>query len=402
MTLKKVNLKAVLRKPKSPKPEHFIYLRITVSSQKVFVSTGQACRPQSWNVKKGRIKSTGRAAKSINDQLDVLTSKVYQMQALLFQEGKEITALSLKNQLIGKKYEQKTPHTLLGAYQHHNDQFEKQVGKKFAYGSFKNHKTTAKFLVEFISFNSNKKDIPLKELSYAFVERFESFLTTQKDCRNNGAMKHIQRLKKVINMALKYEWLEKNPFAKFKLKFKKTERGFLTMKEVESISNNQLPSIKLENTRDVFLLAIWTGLSYIDVRRLSSQHIKPGVDGKLWIQQNRQKSGVKSLIPLLPPALKIIKKYTESNGELKLPVYSSQKTNDYLKEIAILLGIEKRLSFHIARHTFATTITLSNGIPIETVSKMMGHTSIQTTQIYAKVVEQKIADDMRALLNFSK
>lgn len=395
MTLQRVNVKAILRKLQNDlKKEHPIYLRITVARKRAFLSVGHSCKPKYWNPETGKVRSKEAAYKSINEQIELLTSKVYHLQTEFLKTGKSITAQILKTHLQGKQDQSNTKRTLLEAYQFHNDQFEKQVGKKFAYGSFKNHKTTAKFLAEFIPHQFTRGDIDLKELNYSFVEHFELWLTTQKDCKNNGAMKHIQRLKKVVNMSLKYEWLEKNPFTKFKLKFKKTERGFLTMKEVELISNNKLPSLKLKNVRDVFLLAIWTGLSYIDVRRLTTQHIKPGVDGKLWIQQNRQKSGVKSLIPLLPPALKIIEKYTMPDGQLKLPVYSSQKTNDYLKEIAILLGIEKRLSFHIARHTFATTITLSNGIPIETVSKMMGHTSIQTTQIYSKVVEQKIADDM--------
>ncbi|MFW5726733.1 MAG: site-specific integrase, partial [bacterium] len=204
-----------------------------------------------------------------------------------------------------------------------------------------------------------------------------------------------------VNLAVKEEWLNKDPFIKFKLKFEKKDRGFLTQDELLRIQEKNLPIERLDQTRDIFIFSCYTGLSYAEVYDLTPQHIVMGLDRKLWIQGKRRKSGEFYKVPLLPQAKAMVDKYqdhplSQANGKV-LPVYTNQKTNAYLKEIATLCEIDKNLSFHLARHTFATTVTLANGVPIESVSKMLGHTSLRTTQVYAKVVEQKLSEDMSKL-----
>jgi site-specific recombinase XerD len=250
-------------------------------------------------------------------------------------------------------------------------------------------------------------DIYLSQLSYKFLIGFEKFLREyqpddhHKPCGQNTIMKHIERLRKVVNMAIKYEWLEKDPFINFKPNFIRTSREFLTIAELTAIEDKKLSISRLNQIRDLFVFSCYTGLSYIDVYNLTPQNISLGIDNNHWLSTSRKKTEQPVKIPLLPKALEIIEKYKAhpkvlATGKL-LPVYSNQRLNSYLKEIADLCGIKKNLTFHIARHTFATTITLTNGVPIETVSKLLGHASIRTTQIYAKVIEQKLGEDMNVL-----
>jgi integrase len=215
-------------------------------------------------------------------------------------------------------------------------------------------------------------------------------------------MKHLERLKKITNLAMSLDWIEKDPFVRFKLKFTKHHRAYLSKEELEILKFGVLSTDMHVKTRDIFVFSCYTGLSYIDVKSLSDENIVRGIDGNYWIFTKHQKNDELVKIPLLDEALDILKKYDQGGdtiNEKLLPVFSNQKVNKYLKEVATKLKINKSLSFHAARHTFATTVTLSNGVPIETVSKLLGHTKISTTQIYARVLEQKVSLDMGVLRN---
>lgn len=214
-------------------------------------------------------------------------------------------------------------------------------------------------------------------------------------------MKHLERLRKVINLALRMEWMVKDPFSKFSLRYNKVERTFLHPDELKRIENKTFEIQRLEYVKDLFIFSCYTGICYIDAMNLTPDDIVLGLDGDYWISISRQKTHQKSKVPLLPKAREIIDSY-QGNPRAKFrgkvfPLISNQKVNAYLKEIAIICEVDQNLTFHLARHTFATTITLSNGVPIETVSKMLGHTRITTTQIYAKVVEKKVSEDMKKL-----
>ncbi|PJR05028.1 site-specific integrase [Avrilella dinanensis] len=214
-------------------------------------------------------------------------------------------------------------------------------------------------------------------------------------------MKHLERLKKLVNMAITMDWLEKDPFAKYRLHFDKVERGHLSKEELAVLEKKNFSIERLQSVLDMFLFSCYTGLAYIDISKLSRKHICKGIDGKDWLMTKREKTNTLVKVPLLPHAVQLISKYKNHPvavaNETLFPVITNQRMNGYLKEIADLCKIKKNLTFHLARHTFATTVTLSNGVPIESVSKMLGHTSIRTTQIYAKVVEQKLSEDMQNL-----
>jgi site-specific recombinase XerD len=199
------------------------------------------------------------------------------------------------------------------------------------------------------------------------------------------------------------DWLDKNPFANYKSKVKEVERVYLTEEEIQNIINKDFKTDRLLLVRDIFLFSCFTGLAYIDVKNLTKSHISIGIDGEKWIFTHRQKTESASKIPILPITQMLIDKYEHHpqcmNEEKLLPILSNQKMNAYLKEIAAVCGIEKELTFHIARHTFATTVTLTNGVPIESVSKMLGHTNIKTTQHYAKILDRKVSEDMQVLKN---
>jgi len=271
----------------------------------------------------------------------------------------------------------------------------------------KNYFTTKKYIELFLKEKYKTSDIYLASLNYKFVADFELFLRkhtlieNQRQMENNTVMKHIERLKKMIKMAIRYEWLEKDPFVAFQQKFLHVERGYLTDDELKRIEEKTFTILRLQYVKDLFIFSCYTGLAYIDVMHLTPEHIQIGIDKELWLITSREKTDTSVKIPILPEAMEIINKYRndiKAQVQYRLfPNIANQKLNSYLKEIADICGITKNITFHLARHTFATTVTLTNGVPIETVSKMLGHTKISTTQIYAKVIEKKVGEDMNRL-----
>jgi site-specific recombinase XerD len=275
------------------------------------------------------------------------------------------------------------------------------------WGTMKNYFTTQKYIQKFLNERFRKTDIFLSGLSYKFITDFEFFLRNnkpvdhQRPLENNGVMKHLERFRKMVTMAVKMEWLDKDPFEKYQLKFNRVERDFLSEYELAKIENKKFNIERLMFIRDLFVFSCYTGLSYIDAMKLTPGNITIGIDGDYWISTSRQKTNERVRVPILPKAWEMIEKYKTHPRSMQkgtiFPFISNQKLNSYLKEIADLCGIEKNLTFHLARHTFATTVTLTNGVPIETVSKMLGHSKISTTQIYAKVIERKVSEDMQTL-----
>src|SRR5690606_12578999 len=306
---------------------------------------------------------------------------------------------SIKARFVGQDERHKT---LLDLVTYHNENM-KGVLKP---GTLKNYYTTENYIKRFLTQKKKTNDVFLRHLKYSFIIDFEQYLRkspslqNSNPLRNNGVMKHLERLSKLLNFAMDLECLKKNPFARYKLKFKRNKKEFLSKEELKQFEEANLDNKGYEIVRNIFVFACYTGLSYTDVRQLEENNIVRGIDGNYWIFTQREKNEQPFKIPLLDKALHILDKYKShselNNGKL-LPVYSNQKINVYIKEIASSLKIFKHLTFHSARHTFATTVTLSNGVPIETVSKMLGHTKISTTQVYARVLEEKISSDMMRL-----
>ena len=332
----------------------------------------------------------------MNNYLDAKYAKLLQCYEELLKEDRVITAQAVKSRFLGSDA---TSKTLKDVLEHHNN----TMGEVLKPGTLKNYGATEKYLLDYLVKGHKTSNIYLKNISYQFVTGFDSFLRRQKDktgkkqLSNNGIMKHLERFKKLINLAIKLGWMEKNPFRDFKMKFEKFDRAYLNQRELNFIEETRFARATLETTKDIFLFACYTGLSYIDVKNLTQENLIKGINGKDWIYCRREKSQTPMKIPLLEKAQEILQKYRNPVSEFLLPVYSNQKTNNYLKEIASQCKIYKKLSFHVARHTFATTITLSNGVPIETVSKLLGHSKLSTTQIYARVVDQKVGEDMDLL-----
>ena len=377
-----------------------LYARITLNGERVELSLQRRISLNLWDERKSRLKGSSMESQQVNRSLDRTYNKLYECFRQLHDSNLLISAQGIKARYLGKDDSFKKLSELLNYHTEHM----KDVLK---YGTMKNYYTTERYLYKFLKTHFKTDDIFLKQINYQFITDFEHFLRNYKPKRNrksltnNGTMKHLERLKKLLNLAQKLEWVDKDPFAKFQLKFKKSERDFLNEEELQKLIEHRFDRISHQQTRDVFVFSCYTGLSWIDVKNLKPENIVIGIDGRKWIFTAREKTEQPVKIPILPKAMEIIEKYQQQSdcSGFVLPVYSNQKTNKYLKEIAINLKINKKLTFHVARHTFATTNTLSKGIPIESVSKLLGHSKLSTTQIYARVLESKLSTDMEKLMN---
>lgn len=384
-----------------------IYVRINAHGKRSRVSLKKTIPANLWNPKTRRLEEVNREAIEVNIFLDEIEKDLIEAYNQLIKERKLITPQTVIARYRGEDQIRKT---LIQLSEYHKFNM-KSVLKP---GTLKNYYTTETYIKRFLKIQRNTDDIYLEHLDYAFIIDFENFLRRNvaqiqksRPLTNNGVMKHLERLKKLLNLAVKLEWVERDPFANFSLKFVKNERHYLSQKELDLLINTELNHTYQNRTKDIFIFSCYTGLSYIDVKNLMKNDIVKGIDGKDWIFTKRQKTDHPIKIPLLDVAENIIHKYKDemTNSDKLLPVYSNQKLNIYLKEIAKELKINKYLTFHSARHTFATTVTLSNGVPIETVSKLLGHTKLSTTQIYAKVLESRISSDinnLRIVLNHQK
>jgi site-specific recombinase XerD len=345
-------------------------------------------------------KEHGKEILELNMFLNQFKAKIINTYQQMLLNDAAIDGPAIRDRVMGTD---NTTPTLMALIEYHNE----QQMHKLAPGTMKNYHTTQRYVKTFLREKLYRNDIALSQLKYKFILDFERYLFNyvpkdhQKPLNNNGIMKHIERLRKMINMAVKLDWLSKDPFASFKKHFEKVERESLNSKELMSLANKEFTIERLRHVRDMFLYSCYTGLSYIELAELTIDKIVTGIDGELWISTSRAKTDTGVRVPLLPQAIELMEEYRDDpramNNGTVFPVISNQRMNGYLKEVADICGITKTLTFHIALHTFATTVTLNNGVPIESVSKILGHTSIRTTQIYAKVVESKLSEDMHNL-----
>jgi len=394
--LRKSKVNAVGRMP--------IFCRITINGQRFDTSTGHYVEEVKWSTDLSRMKGNSDEARSINGQLELIKSNVYETEKKLFMKEVDITFESFRTEYQGKKEKNRF---LVPIFQEHNNKIKALLGKEYAPGTLERYTTSLKHTIEFMQWKYNISDIDITKIDHAFIADYEFWLRSARNCANNTAVKYIKNFHKIIKICLANDWLDKNPFANYKSKVKEVERVYLTEDEIQSIIEKDFKTERLSLVRDIFLFSCFTGLAYIDVKNLTKSHISFGIDGDKWIFTHRQKTESASKIPILPVTQMIIDKYENNpqsiNNDKLLPILSNQKMNAYLKEIAAVCEIEKELTFHIARHTFATTVTLTNGVPIESVSKMLGHKNLRTTQHYAKVLDRKVSEDMKLLKDkFSK
>jgi integrase len=358
-----------------------IYCRITTDRKKAEMFTGQFCDLKKWDEAKERVKGNPEL-NAILSSFETRIQRYYIEQSV---NGTYPTAKELKAVLQGKHH---TGNALLSYFDTFIDDIS-QLPDQFTIATVKKYKTILRHLSEFLE-SINKTEITLSEFTLANVNQFEHYLRTQVKLNQNTTAKYLKQFKAVFNRAIKFGFLKENPFKNYKFSFQKTNRTFLTNEEIAAIENLVLNNESLERVRDCFIFAIYSGLRYSDVCNLTKKHLKTDKNGSHWLEFDIQKTKEHSRLPLLDKAYEIIAKYQDRDlpFDKLLPVISHQKVNTFLKIIGDLARIDKLLTFHVARHTFATTITLSNNVPIEIVQKYLGHSSISSTQVYAQITSE--------------
>ena len=371
-----------------------IMIRITVNGKQVQFSSNLQVNPESWDQKGGKVRGRSSFSKELNSQIEVIRMILYKHYIRLISDCEEITPNKIKAAFLSIGNET----TLIHQFEKHNELYQSMTGSQVTYKTYSRYELTKNRLIEFMEYEYGFGDIQLNKITVSFIEKFYSYLQSRHHCSNNTTMKFIQRFRAIMNFAENSGLLQKNPFFFYKIRFQKTSRTYLNIEEINKIWQKGFLTKRLEQVRDIFIFSCYTGLSFIDICHLREENIQLAFDNKYWIIINRQKNNNPSHIPLLKIPLQIVNKYKGKLSDEKIfPVSSNQKMNEYLKEIMIICGIEKNVSFHCARHSFSTSITLGNGVPIETISQMLGHNSIKTTQIYAKITDLKISNDMKIL-----
>ncbi len=374
-------------------------MRIGLNRQRISISTKIRVKGSEWSVKEGRLMSISRLSKKINDQLDGFRVKAFDCQRALMNEGKPITLENIKAKWLGTSTEKSV--MLMEVFAQHNQRVKDLVNKEFSPLTLDRYETSFRHTTAFMKWKYGINDIDVKLLKYEFITDYEFRLKSVRNCDHNTSMKYLSNFKKIVYICIKNGWVSSDPFVGFKLAKREIEKPFLVEEELNRIANKEFAIPRTRQVRDIFIFCCYTGLAYADVEKLTRDEIATGIDGEKWIWTNRQKTSSATRVPLLPAALEILDRCKEDpqcalKGRL-LPVLSNQKMNSYLREIADLCGITKRMTFHTARHTFATTVTLSNGVPIETVGRMLGHRNLKTTQHYAKILDRKVSEDMARL-----
>lgn len=372
-----------------------IELMITVNGERCPLSTGKQVPIDKWDKVKQQVKGKDEEAQSLNNYLKAIKAKLYQKEAELLDRGFIITAELLRDAYFDK-VESLKEKTLFEVFEEHNQEQEKQVGNGVSKATYWISVYTVRLLKEFIQQKYKREDLYLRELNLNFIQSFHSFLRIDKGMAQNSSTKHLKLLKKIVNLAVANSYMTTNPFITYKIEREPVEIDFLDEEELRKIINFDTPLPRLERAKDMFLFGCFTGLSYIDIKTLAPEHFEKDNTGRIWIKKRRVKTGVLSRIPLLPIAKLILDKY--KGGEKLLPIQDPADINKYLKDIAILCDIKKRITFHTSRHTFASTVTLANNISLEVVSKMLGHTNTRMTTHYAKLIDKCIGEQMDKLM----
>ena len=369
--------------------------RLTVDGEVKQFSCKMDVPPRLWDVKNGRATGKSVEAMQINLAVDKIRVEVNRRYQELMQSDGYVTAAKLRDAYLGIGVKQET---LLKLFEQHNVEYRKKVGFSREIATWKKYCCVCKRVREFLAHTYHREDIPLKELNLTFINDFEYFLRTEKKCRTNTVWGYMIVLKHIVAIARNDGRLPFNPFSGYINSPESVDRGYLSQEEIKAVMNYKTANKAHARIRDLFVFSIFTGLAYADVKGLTTDNLQTMFDGNLWIITRRKKTNTESRIRLLDIPKRIIEKYADQrldNHVFYMPC--NCHCNDILREIGKQCGIKNKLTFHLARHTFATTITLSQGMPIETVSCLLEHTNFKTTQIYAKITNEKISRDMSAL-----
>jgi len=393
------NVTFFVRKDRVVKGEMPIYISVNMNKQRLKIASKLSVNVNNWDSKKGMPKGNVVSVKQLSMKLADIKSKFFDCFHKLTMSKISFTVEDVKNLYFGVD---NSKYTLMGMFEYHHNTFINKIEPS----TLAKYITTQNYVKHFLKDVMKKSDIFMSDLNLKFLTDFEMYMSNPSKSgyysnQPNTLTKHIVKIRTIANLALRNEWIDKDPFAKYKVSYLPTNREFLNATEIQLIENVTIENPMLEIVKDLFIFSCYTGLAYIDVMQLSYDNLSIGIDKEMWINTNRAKTDVPVKLPVLPKAASIIKKY-ENTKLMKVengvfPFLTNPSINGQLKIIAKKCGISKNITFHMARHSFATTVTLTNGVPIETVSKMLGHTSIKTTQIYAKVVDSKISNDMMML-----
>ncbi|MCM1142181.1 MAG: site-specific integrase [Muribaculum sp.] len=386
-----------IRKPKAKGDgEYPIYARITAAGQSIEFTIGRKVNPDDWDQRRQR--TTGRSRRDIElaKYLEMVRTRFNEIHTKLMLEGRYINPRILKDHYFGNV---EKPKMLCDVFREANIKRKEELERgdicAATYGRWERCVT---YLEDFMTIKFGQKDIPIKDVTTGFTQDFEHYLRVSKNCANNTTVRYLRYLKNVIQYAIANKWVSEDPFIGRRFKRTVAQREFLTEPELHAIMELNLGGFpRLENVRDAFVFCCFTGLAFTDIKSLKSSDISTDSEGKMWIRKPRNKTGEMSVIPMLEIPVKLMLKYAghpavKTTGQV-IPVISNQRMNAYLSEIATLAKVQKHLTTHIARHTFAT-MSINNHVPIETISKMLGHSDIKTTLIYAKLQNTAIYEDM--------
>ncbi len=372
-----------------------VMCRITINGKACTFSCKLDIEERLWDVNQGKMTGNSFVAKEINNIIEKIRIGIYRAYYDIKESEVSVTAQKVKNRFLGLEQSQQT---LLSVFKQYNEDYLKQVGKIKSQRSYIKYCTVYKHLQEFIKHHYNVNDITIGELSLSFITDFELYLRTEKKHSTNTVWSYMMPFRCIVYKAVNNGWLRNNPFCNYHIAKEESQRGFLTKEEIKKLIDGKLKKKSYELIRDLFIFCCFSGLSWRDMYNLTNDNLQISFDGHLWLRCKRQKTGTETNIRLLDTAKRIIEKYkgiAENNKLLPVPCYANCRHG--IKVIAKMCGIKKNICWHQSRHSYATTICLSNGVPIETLSKLMGHTSIRTTQIYAKIVSQKINSDIENL-----
>jgi site-specific recombinase XerD len=401
-TTQKLKIVFHLNMQRAKNSEAPLYCKIVIDSARAQFATPYKIDPAIWDKKNMFLTGSGSTQMVVNAYIHQVKSELNNHFLRAVASNRIISAKELKAEYLGIEIAQPKKKTLSDAFDFHIAKLQEKLDAKLIHkNTMLRYKATKSKMLDFIKAQYRIKSIALDELKYSFITEFEHYLLTKEKLLPNTAHKNLINLKKVIKVAVQLEWLTVSPFTQFQCKYRNPERVFLTQDELDRIKNKTFTIDRLTKVRDVFLFQCYTGFSFADIFKFDQNALSIGIDGDYWITTHRSKTGNRESVPLLPIAMEIIQKYKDHEECIKkntlLPVNTNERYNSYLKEIADACEIRKNITTHVARHTFATTVTLSNGVPIETVSKMLGHTKLATTQIYAKVLDRKVSEDMKVL-----
>lgn len=374
-----------------------VFMRITINGQRIETTLNLSVAPANWNNVAEKSTGKDKISLAVNSRLDSIRMRLMDIYRELELDGLEINPRIILNKYLGR--EENSEISLMALFKEHNDESRKLVGIDVAPGTLERYETSYRHTLEFMTNKYKIADIPLSKVDYQFIRDYEVYLKTKRRCSHNTTVKYLKNFRKIINIALARELIRKDPFANIKFTMNEVERDFLEDHELQKILVKKFDTERLTIIRDAFIFCSFTGLAFSDIKGLKSEHLVRDNNDVLWIRKRRQKTKNMCNIPLLEIPLQILERYKKHPVCLKrdvlLPIPTNQKMNAYLKEVGDLCGIKKQLTTHVARYTYATSVCLANGVSIENVAKMLGHSDISMTQHYARVLDKSILKDMK-------